>query len=105
MMAESQGYGLTGKFVTDSADRETLIAILLEAAQLMEMMDTCRAYIVCRDAEDAGGTWVLELWDSEDAHEQSLAVAGVGELIARARPLIKGIEGRVSLVPVGGKGW
>lgn len=96
-------YALCGKFIVDPRDRDALAEILSAAADLMQQAAGCRTYIVYTDTADDGAVWVTELWDSQDAHAQSLTLPGVSDLIARARPLIRGIEQHV-LVPVHGKG-
>jgi quinol monooxygenase YgiN len=62
----------------------------------------CVLYVVSR--EDADTLWVTEAWTDRAAHDASLDVPGAKEQIARAMPLIAGIEGRVEFEPLGGKG-
>ena len=96
-------YGLTGKFTTAPENRDTLVEILSEAADLMETAEGCHTYIVHKDANDDTAIWVTEIWESKEAHDKSLSIDGVGALIGRARPLITGIE-QIVLIPVRGKG-
>lgn len=98
------GYGLFGKLTTEPQQRETLANILLEAAALMQDAPGCHSYIVSLDANDAGAVWVLELWDSKEAHDSSLSLPAVRELIARAMPLLKGSPQGISVTPLGGRG-
>jgi quinol monooxygenase YgiN len=67
-------------------------------------MPGCLSYIVARDAEDADGIWVTEVWDSEASHDASLQLPGVQAAIAKARDLVAGMETGVATVPVGGIG-
>lgn len=96
-------YALCGKFIVEPRDRDALVTILSTAADLMAQAEGCRAYIVYTETADDSAVWVTELWDSQDAHDQSLTLPGVSNLIAQARPLIRGIEQHV-LVPRHGKG-
>lgn len=97
-------YGLLGKMTTETHDRDALIHILSQAADLMQTAAGCRLYVVSRDADDNGLTWVMELWDSQAAHDESLALPGVRDLINQAMPLLKGTPKGVKLEPVAGMG-
>jgi quinol monooxygenase YgiN len=97
-------YGLIGKLSTEPHDREALVSILTEGVELMKAAPGCHIYIVNKDANDEGAVWVIELWESKEAHDQSLTLPGVQELIARAMPLLKGLPEGITVIPVGGKG-
>jgi quinol monooxygenase YgiN len=97
-------YALAGKLTTDVQDRDALIEILSAAADLMENAEGCQMYIVYKDAKDDTAIWVTELWDSQADHDNSLSIAGVSDLIARARPLIKSMSDQIVLIPIHGKG-
>jgi quinol monooxygenase YgiN len=91
-----------GCFKARPGQGEALAAILLEAAESMRANDACLLYVVSR--EDADTLWVTEAWTNRAAHDASLDVPGAKEQIARAVPLIAGIENRVEFEPLGGKG-
>ncbi len=97
-------YALAGKLTTDAQDRDALIEILSAAADLMENAEGCQMYIVYKDANDDTAVWVTELWDSKADHDSSLSIAGVSDLITRARPLIKSMSDQIELIPIHGKG-
>ncbi len=97
-------FGMVGKLHTAPQDRETLAGILTQAAVLMNEVPGCRLYVVSRDAADEGALWVMELWESQEAHDQSLTQPAVRALIAQAMPLLTGAPEGASLIPVGGKG-
>lgn len=97
-------YGLFGKFTTAPENRDALIDILTQASKLMEGAEGCHSYIVSKDNNDATATWVLELWTSEEAHDASLSIEGVRELIAQAMPLLTDAPMGVSVLPIAGKG-
>jgi len=97
-------YGLCGKIVAIAGEGETLAAHLLEAAAALEEVATCSLYVVNRDPADDDAVWVMEVWDSAEAHRASLELDAVKQLIARARPVIAGFGERFELQPIGGKG-
>lgn len=100
----SAHYALFGKFTTAPEDRDKLVDILSSAAALMAKADGCYSYIVYVEPADNSAVWVSELWENEAAHDASLSVEGVRELITQAMPLIKGQATQFKLVPAGGHG-
>jgi quinol monooxygenase YgiN len=92
-----------GYFKAQPGQGEALAAILLEAADALRADDSCLLYVVSR-GEDADTIWVSEAWTDREAHDASLRAPGVPEMIARARPLIAGMDGRAEFTPLGGKG-
>ena len=98
-------YALVGKFTMESKNRDALIEILGEAVNIMRDVASCKQYIVYKDAENEEQVWVSEIWDSKDAHDESLSREDVRAIIARAIPLLQGTpEQGTSLIPVVGKG-
>lgn len=83
-------YGLHGKLTATPGNADKLAAILLEAAKLLSTAKGCRLYMVSKDHSDEDAVWVTEAWDSKEAHDNSLQVAGVKELISQAMPLLSG---------------
>ncbi len=96
-------FGLYGKITVHEGQRDALVAILLEAAALMQPDPECELYIVNVSPTEPDAIWVTEVWSSQAAHQAALAREGVKALIARGRPLIAGGE-RIEVVPVEGKG-
>lgn len=94
-------YGLIGKILAVSGQREALIGILQEGTGAMP---GCRSYVIARDLTDADALWVTEVWDDEASHRASLALPAVKDAIGRGKPLIRGFENRVVTEPVGGVG-
>jgi quinol monooxygenase YgiN len=94
-------YGLIGKMLAHSGQREALLAILAESSQ---GMPGCLSYLVARDAADPNAIWVTEVWDSPASHAASLSLPVVQQAIARARPLIAGFGERFETEPVAGLG-
>lgn len=97
-------YGMVGKFTTAPEDRDQLINILTQAAEGMQDLETCLLYVVSKDADDDSAIWVMELWESKEAHDESLTLDSVRNLIGQAMPLLKGQPEGTTLIPVSGKG-
>jgi quinol monooxygenase YgiN len=95
---------LCGSIRATPGDGDRLEALLLEAAAVVAAADGCLLYLVNRAEDDPDAVWVVEVWTSEAAHTASLDLAGVQDVIARARPLIAGMGERLTLRPVGGTG-
>ena len=96
-------YGLHGKLTAQPGMRDQLVDQLLSAAKLMQTAEGCELYVVSTSSDD-DAVWVTEIWRTKADHDASLAIAGVPELIRRARPLIASISESVPLVVRGGKG-
>ena len=93
-----------GAFKAQPGKGEELAGILLEAAEGLRADERCLLYVVSRDLDQPDMVWVTEAWTDRDAHAASLRAPGTPETIARARPLIAGMEGRAEFEPLGGKG-
>lgn len=96
-------FGLYGKITVHHGQRYDLVAILLEAAALMQSDPGCELYIVNVSATEPDTIWVTEVWSSQAAHQAALAREEIKALIQRGMPMIAGGE-RIEVVPVGGKG-
>lgn len=97
-------YGLFGKIKATDGSGDALAGHLLDAATALAEVASCHQYVVSRDADDPESVWVFEVWDSAEAHQASLQLEAVQQLIARARPVIAGMGERFELQPIGGKG-
>lgn len=97
-------FGLYTKFTTHEGNRDTLVEMLLEAANGMESIEGCDLYVVNIPDNEPDSVWVTEIWSDPSAHQASLSLEEAKVLIQRARPLITGVE-QVKLSPVGGKGF
>ncbi|WNJ17751.1 putative quinol monooxygenase [Pontibacter sp. G13] len=87
-METSPHYGLIGSFQAIDGAGEQLAGILLQAAELMRSADGCQLYAVGQSPDQSDTIWVMEIWDSQEAHDQSLGLPGVRELIGQAMPLL-----------------
>jgi quinol monooxygenase YgiN len=97
-------FGLFGKLIATEGNRDTLVEILLEAAESMENLDDCEIYLVNVSHDDANSVFVYEVWTNESAHQASLSLEVTQTLIQRAKPIIAGMERINTLLPKGGKG-
>lgn len=93
-------YGLIGQIVAAPGKRAELVSILAG----MGSMPGCLSYIVANDSTDADALWVTEVWESSEAHADSLSLPEVQNTIAQGRPLIAEFGSRVETEPVGGVG-
>lgn len=90
-------FGLISKIRAQHGQRDALVHVLLEASR---GLPGCLHYIVAKDIHDEHTLWIVETWDSAQAHTASLALPAVIEAVARGKPLIAAIERRVETVPV-----
>jgi quinol monooxygenase YgiN len=97
-------FGLCGTMIARTGQRDALLALLLEAADLIADAPGCEVWIVNTIPDHPDALWVTEVWRSQGDHAASLTNEAVREIIGRARPLIAGIGERFILEPVGGKG-
>ncbi|MDJ0954352.1 MAG: putative quinol monooxygenase [Acidimicrobiia bacterium] len=93
-------YGLIGQITVVAGGRDELATILAAIGD----MPGCLSYVVAKDSDDPDSLWVTELWESKQAHADSLELPHVQTAIGRARPLIVGFETRVQTEPIGGIG-
>lgn len=80
--------------------RDELVAHLTRRSDVLGRIG-CLAYEVGVDAGHPDTVYVLELWSSEVAHRESLALPEVQAAIAAARPLLSGEFGGLRFDVVG----
>lgn len=97
-------FSLFGKFTVEEENRDTLVDILVEAAESLEDLDECEAYIVHTAEGEPDAVYVYEVWKDEQAHQNSLTLESTQTLIKRARPIITGMERISTLTTKGGFG-
>jgi len=90
-------YGLIGQMIAQPGRRAALVAILGEGAG---SMPGNIAYLIGEDAVNPDAIWIVELWDSKDAHMASLQLPEVRAAIAKGRPLVAGFGTRAEFKPV-----
>jgi quinol monooxygenase YgiN/mannose-6-phosphate isomerase-like protein (cupin superfamily) len=92
-----------GRLVAQAGKGEALGEILLRAAERLREDPGCELYLVNRQADEPDTLWVTELWQSQEALDESLKQAKEGgELAAAAELIAEG--GSVELEQLGGKG-
>ena len=97
-------YGLQGALRARKGRGEELAAILLEAAELLALVEPCRLYLVARDAADEDLVWITEVWDSKEDQQDSLKMQTVRDLIGKAMPLMEHMpEKGLEMMVIGGK--
>ncbi|WP_285766958.1 antibiotic biosynthesis monooxygenase [Peribacillus sp. SI8-4] len=97
-------FSLFGKFSVQEGKRDTMVDILLEAAESMENVYECEIYLVNISETEPNTVYVYEVWSNETAHQASLALEATQILIKRAKPIITGMERISTLKTRGGKG-
>ena len=90
-------YGLIGQMMAQPGKRAELVAILSEGTG--EMPGNI-AYLIGEDSANPDAIWIVELWDSKEAHAASLKLPAVQDAIKRGRPLIAGFGTRAEFKPV-----
>jgi quinol monooxygenase YgiN len=97
-------FSLFGKFTVQEGARDTMVDILLEAAESMRNLDECEIYLVNISEKEPNSVYVYEVWINEHAHQASLTLEATQTLIKRAKPIITGMERISTLKTMGGKG-
>lgn len=98
-------YGLIGKMTALPGRRDELLELLRQGAALMgEAPIGCLLYLISTAADDQDALWVTEVWTSKAAHDASLSIEGVREIIGQAVPLIAGMSDRIEFTPTAGIG-
>lgn len=96
----SSMYGLIGQIECVPGKRAELGQILTATGK----MPGCHLYVVADDEDDSDVIWVTEIWESKEAHQESLELPEVQVAIGRGRPLIAGFRSRHEIEPIGGIG-
>ena len=100
---EQSKYGLNGKLIAKEGSGPQLSTILLQASELLTKRSECYLYLVSIDQSNPDWVWVTEVWESMEAHDQSLSDPEVRNLIGQGIPLMsENQEKGVSLDVLGG---
>jgi quinol monooxygenase YgiN len=97
-------FGMFGTFTITKGKRDELADMLQEAARLLRQAPGIRSYVVYTVPDEPNKVGVFEVWDSREAHQASLQLVAVRDLITRARPLLTGPPESVEIDPLGGLG-
>jgi quinol monooxygenase YgiN len=90
-------YGLITKMKTQPGQRDALVQVLVQGSKAMP---GCIHYIIAKDVHDEHTVWVVETWDSAQAHKSSLSLPKVVEAMSQGKTLIAAIERRIETLPV-----
>ena len=90
-------YGLIGQMLAKPGQRAALVAILSEGS---DAMPGNMGYVIGEDSANPDAIWIVELWDSKEAHAASLKLPSVRDAIEKGRPLIAGFGTRAEFKPV-----
>ena len=90
-------YGLLGQMMAQPGQRAALVAILSEGTGTMPGNI---AYLIGEDSANPDAIWIVELWESKEAHAASLKLPAVQAAIKKGRPLIAGFGTRAEFKPV-----
>jgi quinol monooxygenase YgiN len=96
-------FGLYSKMRAQAGQRDELVAVLLDAASVLQKVSGCQLYIVNISATESDTVWVTEAWSSQADHQASLTREDIIPILQRGRSLIAGFE-RIEIEPIGGKG-
>ncbi|GEN54863.1 putative quinol monooxygenase [Halobacillus faecis] len=97
-------FSLFGKFTVQEDERDSMVNLLLEAADSLQNLEECEVYLVNISESEPNAVYVYEVWKSEEAHQASLTLETTQTLIRRAKPIITGMERVKTLQTRGGKG-
>lgn len=84
-------YFFHGKLTAKQGSGKQLSSILLQASQLISEVEGCQVYLISKDPQDEEATWVTEVWDSKEDHDNSLKLENVRALIGQAMPILDGM--------------
>ena len=90
-------YGVLGQMLAQPGQRAALIAILSEGTGAMPGN---MAYLIGEDSANTDAIWIVEIWETKEAHAASLQLPAVRAAIAKGRPLIAGFGTRAEFKPV-----
>ena len=92
-----------GQLQANPGQRDELAKIMLDNVETLNNMEGCIYYILNESVDDPDVLWIIEMWESAEAHAASLKNENVRATINRCRPLIAGVK-PVQVRPIGGKG-
>jgi quinol monooxygenase YgiN len=97
-------YALLNKLTAKPGQRQSVVDILLESGELFDDNSDCHLYLVSESAQDDDAIWVVDLWTTQEAHEEALKVPELRPFVEKSLPLLEGMPEQIEIRPVGGKG-
>lgn len=92
-----------GKLTARTGKVDELLGYMQEVVAEMEKLESCFCYLLGKSEQEPDSLFIYEVWENEAAHDASLTLDVFKDLIAKARPIIAGMENMDSLTIVGGK--
>ncbi|MCQ6561809.1 putative quinol monooxygenase [Paenibacillus mendelii] len=96
-------YTMFGQLKAQPGKRDELAKMMLESSETLQGMEGCIFYILNESVNEPDVLWIMELWESAEAHAASLKDEKVRAVIEQCKPLIAGVSA-VPVRPIGGKG-
>ena len=97
-------YGFFGTFIARPGKRDELLALLLKAADMLELDESCLLYVMGTSETEPDVIWSNEIWTSKTAHDAALEPATVRAVLSLAMPLLAHVGSKTEFTVVGGKG-
>ena len=96
-------YAFAGTMRAKPGDRDAVVALLLRDQSALTQVG-CRSYLVGVNEAAPDLVYVSEVWDSKQAHDESLRLPSVQAAIGEAMPLLTGEFANHEFTVVGGLG-
>jgi quinol monooxygenase YgiN len=97
-------YALLNKLTAKQDQRQQVMDILLESGKLFDDNPACHLYLVSESTDDSDVIWVVDLWTSQEEHENALKTPELRPFVEKSLPLLEGMPEQIEIRPVGGKG-
>jgi quinol monooxygenase YgiN len=96
-------YGYFGSMKAKPGQRDQVVKLLLRSAEGLSAAG-CHHYVIGVSDDDEQTIWVNEVWDSKEAHDDSLRLPETRAVIAEAMPLLTGEFTSREITVLGGLG-
>jgi quinol monooxygenase YgiN len=96
-------YCIYGKLTATPGHLDELLTYMREVVKEMEQVKDCNCYILGKSELEPDSIFIYEIWENQAAHDASLSLDVFKDLIAKARPIIAGMENFHQLTILDGK--
>lgn len=96
-------FGMQAVLTASEGNGDQLADIMLSASKAVAKLEGCELYLVQKSMTNELQILITELWSSKEHHQASLKNEEVLSLIAKAKPIIAGMEGNPAIF-IGGHG-
>lgn len=97
-------YALINRLTAKPGQRGRVVEILVESGKLFGDDPDCLLYLVSESPDQPNLIWVIDLWETKEAHQAALNAPALRPYIEQAMPLLEGMPEQIEIRPVGGKG-